>query len=126
VLPRVPGTPERRSHEDHRHGTVELFAALNTASGKVIGKLSARQRAVDFRDFLEEIDRPVESGLTVHVLCDNLSAHKAPAVHRWLVAHPRFALHFTSTYASWLNQVERWFAELQRRRLARGSFCSAS
>ena len=124
VLPMIPGTPERRSHDYHRHGTVDLFAAINTASGKVIGKLSARHRAVDFRDFLAEIDRQVESGLAVQVICDNLSAHKAPAVHRWLVEHPRFALHFTPTYSSWLNQVERWFAELQRRRLARGSFCS--
>lgn len=124
VLPMVPGTPERRSHDYHRHGTIDLFAALNIATGKVIGKTSARHRAVDFRDFLDEIDRQVEPGLEVHLICDNLSAHKAPAVHRWLVEHPRFQLHFTPTYSSWLNQVERWFAELQRRRLDRGVFCS--
>jgi transposase len=79
---------------------------------------------VDFRDFLDQIDRHVEPGLEVHVICDNLSAHKAPAVHRWLLAHPRFVLHFTPAYSSWINQVERWFAELQRRCLERGVFCS--
>lgn len=124
VLPMLPGTPERRSFDYVRHGTVDLFAALNTATGKVIGKLSAQHRAVDFRDFLDEIDRQTESGLTVHVICDNFAAHKAPVVHRWLLAHPRFELHFTPTYSSWINQVERWFAELQRRCLDRGSFCS--
>jgi transposase len=124
VLPMIPGVPERRSHDYVRHGTTDLFAALNTATGKVIGKLSAQHRAVDFRDFLDQIDRQADPGLEVHVICDNLSAHKAPAVHRWLLAHPRFVLHFTPTYASWLNQVERWFAELQRRCLERGVFCS--
>jgi transposase len=124
VLPMVPGTPERRSFDYVRHGTVDLFAALNTATGKVIGKLSAQHRAVDFRDFLDEIDRQTDPGLAVHVICDNLSAHKAPVVHKWLLAHPRFHLHFTPTYSSWINQVERWFAELQRRCLERGVFCS--
>jgi transposase len=124
VLPMLPGTPERRSHDYVRHGTIDLFAALNTANGKVIGKLTAQHRAVDFRDFLDEIDRQTGPGLEVHVICDNLSAHKAPVVHRWLVAHPRFHLHFTPTYSSWISQVERWFAELQRRCLDRGVFCS--
>jgi len=124
VMPMLPGVPERRSFDYIRHGTIDLFAALNTATGKVIGTLSARHRAVDFRDFLDEIDRQTESGLAVHVICDNLSAHKAPVVHAWLLAHPRFTLHFTPTYSSWLNQVERWFAELQRRCLERGVFCS--
>ncbi|MGH3282877.1 MAG: IS630 family transposase [Trebonia sp.] len=124
VLPMVPGTPERRSHDYERHGTVDLFAALNTATGKVIGKTSAHHAAEDFKDFLDQIDRQVEPALAVHLICDNLSVHKAPAVKRWLVEHPRFALHFTPTYSSWLNQVERWFAELQRRRLDRGVFCS--
>ena len=107
VLPMVPGVPERRSHDYHRHGTIDLFAALNTATGKVIGKASAQHRAEDFKAFLDDIDRQVEPGLTVHVICDNLSAHKAPAIHRWLLAHPRFELHFTPTYSSWLNQVVR-------------------
>jgi len=124
VLPMIPGTPERRSFDYVRHGTVDLFAALDTATGKVIGKLSAQHRAVDFRDFLDEIDRQVEPGLEIHVICDNLSAHKAPAVKKWLLAHPRVQLHFTPTYSSWISQVERWFAELQRRCLDRGVFCS--
>jgi len=80
VLPMMPGVPERRSFDYVRHGTIDLFAALNIATGKVIGKLSARHRAVDFRDFLDQIDRQTEPGLAVHVICDNLSAHKAPAV----------------------------------------------
>ena len=116
----IPGVPERRSSGYVRHGTIDLFAALNTATGKVIGKLSAQHRAVDFRDFLDQIDRQTEPGLAVHVICDNLSAHKAPAVHRWLLAHPRFVLHFTPAYSSWISQVERWFAELQRQCLERG------
>ncbi|MQS13804.1 IS630 family transposase [Streptomyces kaniharaensis] len=124
VLPMLPGVPERRSFDYVRHGTVDLFAALDIATGKVIGKLSAQHRAVDFRDFLDEIDRQTEPGLAVHVICDNLSAHKAPVVHRWLLAHPRFQLHFTPTYSSWINQVERWFAELERRCLERGVHCS--
>ncbi|MDQ0808356.1 transposase [Streptomyces sp. B3I7] len=124
VLPMIPGVPERRSFDYVRHGTVDLFAALNTATGKVITKLSAQHRAVDFRDFLDEIDRQTDKGLAVHVICDNLSAHKAPVVHKWLLTHPRFQLHFTPTYSSWINQVERWFAELERRCLERGVFCS--
>jgi len=124
VLPMIPGTPERRSFDYVRHGTIDLFAALNTATGKVIGKLSAQHRAIDFRDFLDQIDRQTEPGLAIHVICDNLAAHKAPPVHKWLLAHPRVQLHFTPTYSSWISQVERWFAELQRRCLDRGVFCS--
>ena len=124
VLPMIPGVPERRSFDYVRHGTIDLFAALNTATGKVIGHLSAQHRAVDFRDFLDQIDRQTDPGLAIHVICDNLSAHKAPAVHKWLLAHPRVQLHFTPTYSSWISQVERWFAELQRRCLDRGVFCS--
>jgi transposase len=120
----IPGTPERRSHDYIRHGTTGLFAALNTATGKVIGKLSAQHRAVDFRDFPGDIGQPTGSGLAIHVICDNLSAHKAPVVQKWLLAHPRLQLHFTPTYSSWISQVERWFAELQRRCLDRGVFCS--
>ncbi|WP_395296554.1 IS630 family transposase [Kitasatospora hibisci] len=124
VLAMLPGVPERRSFDYVRHGTVDLFAALNVATGKVISRVSAQHRAVDFRDFLGEIDRQTEPGLAVHVICDNLSTHKSPVVHRWLIAHPRVQLHFTPTYSSWINQVERWFAELQRRCLERGVFCS--
>lgn len=100
----LPGTPERRSFDYERHGTTDLCAALNIATGKVIAKLSPQHRAVDFRDFLDQTGRQVEPGLEVHVICDNLSTHKAPAVHRWLLAHPRFVVHFTPTY-SWINQV---------------------
>ena len=88
VLPMIPGTPERRSFDYTRHGTIDLFAALNTATGKVIGRLSAQHRAVDFRDFLDQIDRQTDPGLAIHVICDNLSAHKAPAVQKWLLAIP--------------------------------------
>ena len=91
----------------------------------MIGKLSAQHRAIDFRDFLGEIDRQTAPGLAIHVICDNLSAHKAPVVQRWLLAHPRVQLHFTPTYSSWISRLmERWFAELQRRCLDRGVFCS--
>jgi transposase len=107
-----------------RPGTTDLVAALNIATGKVIGKLSARHRAVDFRDFPGQIDRQTGPGPAIHVICDNLSAHKAPAVQRWLLAHPRFVLHFTPTYSSWINQSERWLAELPRRCPKRGVFCS--
>ena len=119
-----PGVPERRSFDYIRHGTIDLFAALNTATGKVIGKLSAQHRAVDFRDFPDQIDRQTGAALAVHVICDNLSTRKAPVVQRWLLAHPRFVLHFTPTYSSWNNQAGRWLAELQRRCLKRGVFCS--
>jgi transposase len=116
--------PERRSFDYVRHGTIDLLAALNIAAGQVISKLSAQHRAVDFRDFLDDIDRQTDPSLDVHLICDSLSAHKAPVVQRWLLAHPRFVLHFTPTYSSWINQVERWLAELQRRCLERGVFCS--
>ena len=86
--------------------------------------MSAQHRAVDFRDFLDEIDRQVEPDLAIHVICDNMSARKGPAVQKWLLAHPRVQLHFTPTYSSWISQVERWFAELQRRCLDRGVFFS--
>ena len=124
VLPMLPGVPERRSFDYIRHGTTDLFAALDTATGKVIGKVSARHAAEDFRDFLDMLDQQVAPGLEVHVICDNLATHKTPTIRHWLVTHPRFALHFTPTYSSWINQVERWFAELQRRCLERGVFCS--
>jgi len=120
----IPGVPERRSHDYVRHGTVDLFAALSTATGKVIGKLSAQHRAVGFRDFLDEIGRQTEPGLEIHVICDNLSAHEAPVVHRRLLARPRVQPHFTPAYSSWISQAERWSAELQRRCLDRGVSCS--
>jgi len=123
----IPGTPERRSHDYVRHGTIDLFAALNTATGKVISQLSAQHRAVDFPDFLDQLDWQTEPGPAIHVICDNLSTHKAPVVQRWwllALAHPRVQLHFTLTYSSWISQAGRWFAELQRRCPDRGVFCS--
>jgi transposase len=123
VLPTPPGAPERRSFDYERHGTTDLPSALNIATGKVISKLSAQHTAIDFRDFPGQIDQAVEPGLDVHVICDNLPTHKAPAVRKWLPAHPRFVLHFTPTHSSWINQAERWSAEIQRRCPDRGVFC---
>jgi transposase len=121
VLPLMPASPQRRSHDYTRHGTTNLYAALNLASGLVISQLTPRHRAIEFRQFLHRIDQAVPAGLDVHVICDNSSAHKTPAIRRWLVAHPRFHVHFTPTYSSWLNLVERWFAELTTKWLKRGS-----
>jgi transposase len=107
VLPLLPHTPQRHTHDYVRHGTIDLFEALNLTSGVVIHKLMARHRAVEFRTFLDLIDRTVPAGLTVHVVLDNSSTHKTPAIQRWLVRHPRFEFHFTPTSSSWMNLVER-------------------
>jgi transposase len=121
VLPLRPGTPERRTHDYLRNGTTNLYAALDVASGKVITDLTAQHRAIEFRKFLNLINRTVPADLDVHVIVDNSSTHKTPEIHRWLVRHPRFTLHFTPTYSSWLNLVERWFAELTEKWLRRGT-----
>jgi transposase len=121
ILPLLPGTPERRTHDYKRNGTSSLFAALDAASGQVIGRLHSRHRAIEFKKFLQTIDREVPAELDVHMVLDNYATHKTPAVQRWLAAHPRFHLHFTPTGASWLNLVERWFAELTARKLRRGA-----
>jgi transposase len=121
TLPMLPGTPARAPHDYIRSGTTSLFAALEVASGQVIGSLHARHRAVEFRRFLQTIDAAVPDELAVHVILDNYATHKTPAIQRWLAAHPRFVLHFVPTGASWLNLVERWFAELTRRKLRRGT-----
>jgi transposase len=121
VLPLRPGLPERRTHDYVRNGTTNLYAALDVASGNVIADVSARHRAVEFRKFLNLINRSVPAALDVHVIVDNSSTHKTPEIHRWLVRHPRFELHFTPTYSSWLNLVERWFAELTTKWLRRGT-----
>jgi transposase len=121
ILPLRPGVPERRTHDYVRHGVTSLFAALNTATGLVTTSLHRRHRAVEFRKFLVTIDKVVPAGLDVHLVIDNASTHKTPAIQRWLLAHPRFQVHFTSTYSSWLNLVERWFAELTTKWLRRGS-----
>jgi transposase len=124
VFPMLPGTPARASHDYVRHGTSSLYAALDVATGKVIGSLHARHRATEFLAFLKKIDAAVPADLDLHVVLDNASTHKTPAVQRWLVAHPRFVLHFTPTSASWLNLVERWFAELTTKKLRRGTHTS--
>lgn len=121
VLPLMPGVPERRTHGYRRNGTTNLYAALDVASGKVIHSLTARHRAAEFLRFLKTIDASVPAHLDVHVVLDNQSTHKTPAVQRWLLKHPRFTLHFTPTYSSWLNLVERWFAELTTKWLRRGT-----
>ena len=121
ILPLIPGTPERQTHDYVRHGTTNLYAALDVASGNVIADLTPRHRAEEFRRFLNLIDHNVPVDLDVHVIVDNSSTHKSPTVQRWLLRHPRFTLHFTPTYSSWLNLVERWFAELTNKWLRRGT-----
>ena len=120
TLPMLPGTPARASHDYKRNGTSSLFAALDIANGKVIQSLHARHRAIEFKKFLQTIDKQVPAELHVHLILDNYSTHKTPQVKRWLAAHPRFVVHFTPTSASWINLVERWFAELTARKLRRG------
>jgi len=121
TLPMRPGQAERRTYDYKRHGTTSLFAALDVASGKVIGELQRRHRSTEFRKFLDRIDAEVPADFTVHLVLDNYTTHKTPLVHRWLLRHPRFHLHFTPTYSSWINQVERWFAALTQKQLRRGS-----
>lgn len=124
VFPMLPGTPARASHDYVRHGTSSLYAALDVTTGKVIGALHSRHRAREFLAFLKTIDANVPVDLDVHLVLDNASTHKTPAVQRWLTAHPRFVVHFTPTSASWLNLVERWFAELTTKKLRRGTHTS--
>lgn len=120
VLPMMPGVPERRSHDYVRAGTPTLFAALEVATGKVIGSLHRRHRAAEFKKFLAKLDKEVPADLQIHLILDNCATHKTPDIKKWLLAHPRFHLHFTPTSASWLNLVERWFAELTQKKLKRG------
>ncbi|MFJ9713642.1 IS630 family transposase [Streptomyces sp. NPDC101234] len=120
VLPMMPGVLERRSHDYIRADTTTVFAALEVATGKVIGSLHRRHRAVEFKKFLAKLDKEVPAGLDVHLILDNYVTHKTPAIKKWLLAHPRFHLHFTPTSSSWLNLVERWFAELTQKKLKRG------
>jgi transposase len=112
AFPMMPGMPERRTHDYVRHGTTSLFAAFNTTDGTVISALHRRHRTVEFTKFLARIDAEVPDHLDVHLVCDNYGTHKSPAIKKWLAAHPRFHMHYTPTYSSWLNQVERWFAYL--------------
>jgi transposase len=124
ILPLRPGSPERRTHDYERHGIASLFAAFDIASGKVIGKCYAQHRHQEFLKFLRVIDKEVPSQLDVHLVVDNYGTHKHPRVRRWLASHSRYTLHFTPTGASWLNQVERWFAALTQKQIRRGSFTS--
>jgi transposase len=126
ILPMLPGSPERATHDYRRSGTSSLYAALDIATGKVIGSLHARHRAIEFKRFLLTLDREVPGELEVHLILDNASTHKTPAIQRWLLAHPRFVLHFTPTSSSWLNLVERWFSELTNKRLRRGTHRSVN
>jgi len=122
AFPMRPGQAERVTHDYKRHGTVDLFAALDVKAGTVVGACKARHRAVEFRAFLDQVEAAVPADLDVHLVLDNLKTHKTRLVHDWLVSRPRFHLHFTPTSASWLNLVECWFALLSRRRLQRGAF----
>ncbi|MEO5569212.1 MAG: IS630 family transposase [Gemmatimonadaceae bacterium] len=124
VLPLDVGRPERQTHNYLRHGTLDLFAALNVATGQIIASCKRRHRAADFVAFLSAIDTSVDFAQEIHVVLDNLATHKAPVVHRWLLRHPRVHLHFTPTYASWLNLVERFFGLLTAKALKRGSHTS--
>ncbi len=121
TLPMLPTTPQRATHDYQRNGTLDLFAALEIATGKVITDIRARHTSADFVAFLNKINRNVPADLDVHVILDNLSAHKSPTVHRWLLRHKRFHLHFTPTYGSWMNMVERWFSALTTKKLQRSA-----
>ena len=110
AFPMMPGMPEKRTHDYVRHGTTSLFAAFNTIDGTVISSLHRRHRAIEFKKFLNKIDTEVPDELDVHLVCDNYATHKSPTIVKWLETHPRFHMHFTPTYSSWINQVERFFA----------------
>jgi transposase len=126
LLPLRPGQVERRTHDYARHGTTTLFAALNVATGTVLKRCLSRHRHQEYLRFLNDIDAHVPDDLDVHLVVDNYATHKTPRVMRWLAKRPRFHLHFTPTYASWLNQVERLFAELTDKAIRRGSFQSVA
>ena len=126
VLPLLAGVPQRQTHDYPRHGTTNLYAALDVASGKVISQMTPRHRAIEFKRFLAHVDRAVPAELALHVIGDNSSTHKTPAIQRWLLGRPRVPLHFTPTYSSWRNLVERWFAELTTKWLGRGTHRSVA
>ena len=121
MLPLMPGVPARQTHGYVRHGTTNLYAALDTASGRVLAEMTPRHGSVEFRRFLDLIDRSVPDELAVHVVLDNVATHRTPAIQRWLQRHPRFTFDYTPTYSSWMNLVERWFAELTTKWLSRGT-----
>lgn len=121
LLPLAPGLPERRTHDYMRHGTTTLFAALDIATGEVIGQLHRRHRSGEFLQFLRTIEANVPPELDIHLVMDNYGTHKTPTIRAWFARHPRFHVHFTPTSASWLNQVERWFAMLTDKCIRRGT-----
>ena len=126
MLPLRPGQVERRTHDYKRHGTASLYAAFDIMTGQVIGRITQRHRAKEFLDFLQQIERSTPAGLDLHVILDNSSTHKTAAIKQWLEKHPPFKLHFTPISASWLNAVEGWFAQLERRALYWGTFTSVA
>jgi transposase len=124
VLPMRPGQAERRTHDYYRHGTTSLFAALEVATGRIIGPCQGQHRQQEFVRFLHQIERSVPADLEIHLVLDNYATHKTPKVAAWLKKRPRYHLHFTPTSSSWLNQVERWFAKITEQRIRRGVFKS--
>jgi transposase len=124
LLPMRPGQLERRTHDYKRHGTTSLFAALELKTSRVIGQLRRRHRSQEFRQFLDLIESQVPAGLEVHLVLDNYGTHKTALIRKWFAKRPRYHLHFTPTYGSWINLVERWFAELTNKRIRRGAFRS--
>ena len=124
LLPLRPGQVERGTHDYKRHGTTSLFAALELKTSRVIGQLHRRHRSREFREFLDAIEAQVPAELDVHLIADNYSTHKTAMIRKWFAKRPRFHVHFTPTYGSWINLVERWFAELTNKRIRRGAFRS--
>jgi transposase len=126
ILPLQPGQVERRTPDYFRHGTTTLFAALDIATGKVIGRCFPKHRSQEFRKFLDLLDQSIPHDLQIHLVLDNYATHKTELIKRWLLKRPRYHLHFTPTHASWLNQIERWFALLTQRQIKRGSHKSVA
>jgi len=125
ILPLRPGLPERQTHDYERHGTTTLFAALNVLDGTVIGCCQPRHRHQEFLRFLDRLESSVgDASQDVHIIMDNYATHKHPNVKNWFAGHPRYHIHFTPTGSSWLNQIERWFAEITAKRIRRGTFLS--
>src|SRR5215831_10760147 len=121
ILPLAPGVAERRTRDYRRHGITSLFAAFNVTTGQVIGEIHRRHRSPEFKRFLERIDKEVPAELDVHLILDNYGTHKTALIRGWLVRHPRFHVHYTPTYSSWINQVERWFSAFTEKQLRRGT-----
>lgn len=123
LLPMEPGQPERRAHDCARHGVTSLFAALDVATGKVVGQCLRRHRSEEYVKYLSHLDKTIEKepGQEIHLIIDNYATHKTAAVKRWLTRHPEYHVHFTPTSSSWLNQVERFFAEMTAKRIRRGA-----